>query len=167
MRRCLVAYSLPMTHANRVLVEIVSRGTVDAILPFVEEFYAHFHYAFVAEDKRSQLEAFVDMHSVGRLLSIACDGTLVGYAVIAFSYGLEFGGRVAFVDELFVRPAVRSTGLGQEALAHIEAVCASCGMRALRLEVEASNPRAAALYLRNGYVDHNRCLLTKRLDANS
>ena len=146
-----------------IRIEVASRGDLDLILPLVQTFYEHFQYRFVDGEKRTQLAECVDTPALGGLLAIKSDGVIVGYALIAFSYGLEFGGRIAFVDELFVQPSARSSGIGSEALAQIEQVCVACGMRALRLEVESDNPKAAALYLRTGYTDHDRRLLTKPL----
>lgn len=154
-----------MNSTHKVLVEVAAPTECDAILPLVQTFYEHFQYRFVANEKRAQLEEFVAAPTLGRLLVIRCDAAIVGYALIAFSYGLEFGGRVAFIDELFVHPSARSMGIGGEALAQIEQVCIACGMRALRLEVESDNPKAAALYLRSGYIDYQRRLLAKPLQG--
>ncbi len=152
-----------MKSTHSVLVEVAAQGEIDSIVPLVQSFYEHFQYRFVEGEKRGQLKEFVDAPSLGRLFAIRCDGVIVGYALIAFSYGLEFGGRVAFVDELFVQPSARSMGIGRKALAQIEEFCAACGMRALRLEVESDNSDAAALYMRTGFADSHRRLLTKPL----
>jgi ribosomal protein S18 acetylase RimI-like enzyme len=44
-----------------------------------------------------------------------------------------------------------------------EDACLRLGVRALHLETDRTNPRAAALYARHGYVDHGRHLMTKTL----
>lgn len=163
MLHCRRTYSLAMEVAPRVLIEVAQQSDLDLILPLVQQFYSHFHYRFDLGEKQAQLGEFVATPALGRLLAIKSNGALVGYALIAFSYGLEFGGRVAFIDELFILPSARSLGVGSAALAQIETLCAECGIRALRLEVEDGNSKATPLYLRTEYSDHRRRLLTKAL----
>ena len=70
----------------------------------------------------------------------------MGYLVVAFGYSLEFRGRDAFVDELYVAPTHRGRGLGREALRVAEPCCLEAGVRALHLEVRPGNARARGLY---------------------
>jgi GNAT superfamily N-acetyltransferase len=83
---------------------------------------------------------------------------------VTFGFSLEFRGRNAFVDELFVREEHRGRGLGAAALAVAEEFCRGLGIAALRLEVERENPRAQELYEREGFRVHPRHILTKWLD---
>jgi ribosomal protein S18 acetylase RimI-like enzyme len=83
--------------------------------------------------------------------------------VLTLGYSLEFGGRDAFVDELYVQPAYRGLGVGRQALAVLEKACRELGVRALHLEVGRTNLRAQALYKAAGFVDRGHFLLTKRL----
>lgn len=74
------------------------------------------------------------------------DGETAGYA-LAFCYASqELGGRVAFIDELYVRPEFRGRGIAREFFAFIEEGAVAC-----RLEVESGNKRAAELYSSIGY----------------
>src|SRR5690349_7136633 len=52
----------------------------------------------------------------GRVWLIRADAEPAGYVVLAFGYSIEFGGRTAFVDELFVDPGHRGRGVGKAAL---------------------------------------------------
>ncbi|MEA2624018.1 MAG: hypothetical protein QOD06_63 [Candidatus Binatota bacterium] len=87
----------------------------------------------------------------------------VGYVVLTLGYSLEFHGRDAFLDELYVREPHRGRGVGTAAIAVVEEACRELGVGALHLEVERRNVRAAELYRRLAYVDHDRFLMTKRL----
>ncbi len=139
----------------------VSTSTLDRVMPFVRQFYEHFGYQFDPAIKRAVLARFIGDESLGRLFLIERGGETIGYALVAFSFGLEFDGRVAFIDELFVDPAARSEGIGAWALSEIEKWCASIEIQVVRLEADVSNERATALYMRHGYTDRNRRLLTK------
>jgi ribosomal protein S18 acetylase RimI-like enzyme len=46
----------------------------------------------------------------------------------------------------------------------MESSCRRQGITALHLEVDHDNPDGRRLYLRRGFVDHERHLMTKRLD---
>ena len=99
----------------------------------------------------------------GRMLVAEAGGTIVAYLALTFGFSLEFGGRDAFVDELFVEPGSRGTGLATAALLSAETACREAGVSALHLEVDHVNEKARSLYARNGYVAHARHLMTKRL----
>jgi GNAT superfamily N-acetyltransferase len=90
---------------------------------------------------------------------------LVGYLILTFGFSLEYGGVDAFVDELYFVPEKRGQGLGTRALALAEQVCRERGVRALHLTVDRPKVRARDLYLRSGFVEHDRLLMTKRLAA--
>jgi len=59
----------------------------------------------------------------------------------------------------------RGRGVGTQLLAAAEAACAELGVQALHLEVDDTNPRAHALYVRFGFEAHERALMTKRPSA--
>jgi ribosomal protein S18 acetylase RimI-like enzyme len=137
---------------------VATVADVPAVAALQREFYAHEGYAWPVSE--SLLHAFVTDASLGRLL---VDESLAAYAVLAFGYSFEFGGRDAFVDELYVAGHARGRGLGTEALRYAEEVAIAAGVRALHLEVEHGNESAKRLYARIGYEEHSRVLMTKTL----
>lgn len=88
---------------------------------------------------------------------------MAGYIVLTFGFSLEFHGRDAFVDELYVRNGYRGHGIGKASLRLVEEVCQKEGIKALHLEVDRQNLHAQNLYRKAGYKDHDRYLLTKWL----
>jgi GNAT superfamily N-acetyltransferase len=134
---------------------------VPMLLPLVREFYAFEGLPFDEPAKRAALDVFFAEPALGRAWLVHADGELAGYAILTLSWSLEYGGRDAFVDELFVREAHRGRGLGRQAFALIEDACRALGVRCLHLEVGRDNPRAIELYRRQGFVDHDRYLMTK------
>ncbi|NJN97294.1 MAG: GNAT family N-acetyltransferase [Anaerolineales bacterium] len=80
------------------------------------------------------------------------DAETVGYLVLTLGFRLAYG-RYAFIDEIYVRPAHRSQGIGRQAIAWAEAMCRELGVKALHLEVEQANAKARALYLTLGFVE--------------
>jgi GNAT superfamily N-acetyltransferase len=92
------------------------------------------------------------------------DGDPIGYAVLTLGYSLEFGGRFALLDELFIREEHRGAGAGRQALARIEEICRGLGLEAVRLEVERTNRVAQDLYRKVGFEAHDRDLMTLWID---
>jgi ribosomal protein S18 acetylase RimI-like enzyme len=76
---------------------------------------------------------------------------------------MEYGGLIAFVDDLFIQKAFRRAGLGRAALEEVRGFCASRGVRAIQVETGHDNSPALALYRRVGFVDTERQLLALRI----
>jgi GNAT superfamily N-acetyltransferase len=137
----------------------------DSILSLMREFYVVEHLPFIEPAARSALRPLLEGHEHGVVaLMHAGDDVLAGYLVLTFGYSLEFHGRDALVDELYVREAYRGRGAGTLSLAFVEEICRTEGIRALHLEVDRGNERARRLYHRAGYEDHDRYLLTRWLE---
>lgn len=78
------------------------------------------------------------------------DGIAAGYELLSYTFSQEAGGKVAWIEEAYVRPEYQGRGLGKEFFAYIDREIAPKVMR-LRLEVEPDNERAKKLYLALGY----------------
>jgi ribosomal protein S18 acetylase RimI-like enzyme len=135
----------------------------EPILVLQRAFYAEGGYPFFEKEARSVLTRLLVEPSFGRVW-VATDGpAVIGYVVLTLSYSLEYRGRDAFIDELYIADTHRGTGLGSQALQLAEDACVERGVRVLHLEVERTNGGAIALYRRHGFADRNRFLLTKDL----
>jgi GNAT superfamily N-acetyltransferase len=139
-------------------------GAADVLVEMMREFYAEDGLPFDPDAARQALGPLLEGGSWGKVWLLCAGDEPAGYVVLTLGYSLEFGGRDAFVDELYVRPAHRGQGLGRQALAVVEAACRQLGVRALHLEVGRTNMRAQALYQKVGFQDRGHLLLTKRLD---
>lgn len=91
------------------------------------------------------------------------DGRAVGLAYLSYQWTLEHGGRIAWLEELYVRPEGRGRGIGGELLRAALAHAAAAGCLAMDLEVEEAHARAASLYRRAGFVALRRNRYYKRL----
>ena len=90
------------------------------------------------------------------------DRAVIGYAMVTFGYDLEFGGRDAFLTELWIDPPARASGAGSAALALLDPELRAHGVHALHLQVRPDNP-ALRLYQRSGFVASPRITMTRRL----
>lgn len=137
---------------------------LDALTRLERQYYLEDGYPFAENEARTAIARLIEDPSLGRIW-LAWDGqTPVGYVVLALGYSLEYRGRDAFIDEIYFLPSHRGRGLGAKGLALAEAACRELGVRALHLEVERDKEAAQALYRKQGFVDHERYLMTKRLD---
>mgnify|MGYP000862265249 FL=1 len=106
----------------------------DAILTAPDE--ALFEASFQEMMRRdTYLEGFILEH----------EGECAGYAILAKYFSPELGGLLLWVDELYIRPAYRSLGLGSAFLSHVQEKYADRAKR-IRLEVDVDNERAISLY---------------------
>ena len=100
--------------------------------------------------------------NLGCVFVIEDDGRDVGYAFLSYSFDLEFGGREAWLTELFIDDAMRGRGAGAFALAAIEPELRARGVRAFHLQVREENP-AMRLYERAGMKRVPRLIMSKKL----
>jgi GNAT superfamily N-acetyltransferase len=94
---------------------------------------------------------------------IARDPDPIGVAVLAYTWTLEHGGRVAWLDELFVVAEGRARGVGRALLVEAIEVARRAGCRAVELEVDVEHERAEHLYEREGFAPLSRRRWAKRL----
>ena len=73
---------------------------------------------------------------------------ILGYAMIAKSFSTEFGKPCIWIEDLYLKESFRGLGIGSAFFKQIEVENPGC---LFRLEVEAENERAVAVYRKNGY----------------
>ena len=137
---------------------------VDTLIVMMRDLYAHDGLAPLDEaTARRALLGVIGDDTLGRAFMILLANEVAGYAVLTFGYSLEFHGRDAFVDEIYLRAEYRGLGIGKRALQFLTEVCAAEGVKALHLEVERGNTSAQTVYRKFGFEDHDRYLMTKWL----
>ncbi len=134
---------------------------VAAVVDMMRDLYEQDRVAFDPVMQARALDVFVRDHAAGRAWVIRDGGSLIGYAFVVFGYSMEYGGRDAFLDELFVKAPHRGRGVGRAMMRVIDEACRAHEIKALHLEVERDNVNAQEFYRRVGFVDHDRYLLTK------
>ena len=96
----------------------------------------------------SSFEAFLEGNPYGDAFIFESDGQTVGYGVLAYTWSQEAGGRVVWIEEIYIKEEFRGCGYGSEFIKHVlEAIPA----KRYRLETEPENEKAAALYRRLGF----------------
>jgi diamine N-acetyltransferase len=139
-------------------------GDVTDLLVMMEALYTNDGHSFDAAMAERATRSLLDSPTWGHIWLIQQDGRSIGYVVLTFGFSLEFGGRDALLDELFILEPYRSRGSGRQALHFVFDHCRREGIRALHLEVLLGNDKAAAIYNRFGFERDTRQLMTKWLD---
>lgn len=115
---------------------------------------------------KTNLRKIINDDSIGRVWVICCNETISGYAVIAFGFSFEYGGRDAFIDELYLKKEFRGFGAGTKLMEFIEAEAVKLGVNTLHLEVDIGNDAGEALYFKRGFRSKGRKLLSKKIITN-
>ncbi len=137
----------------------------DTLVELMREFYAESKTPFETGQTIRAFEKILRDDTLGRIWILERNGSAAGYAVLTFGFSMEYGGRDAFVDDLFVRVEHRCRGLGRAAMEAMMGECGKRGVRALHLEVARDNLAAKQLYRRFGFKDNDRQLMTVRLKS--
>ncbi len=138
---------------------------VPALLPRTRALQDHEGIEIDDRALEAALRQMLGDPSLGAVYLIEDDdggGTAIGYAFLSFSFDLEFGGREAWLTELYIDEAARSRGAGAFALAALEPALRALGVHAYHLQVRADNP-AVRLYERAGFSKVPRLIMSKRL----
>jgi GNAT superfamily N-acetyltransferase len=151
------------TAERKVEFRAARPADIDGLLRLQARYYLEDGYPHRARSARRAWAVLLSDHRVGGAWVAESRRELVGYVVVTLGFSLEYLGVDAFVDELYLAPAVRRMGLGRVALQLAERGCRKAGVRALHLEVERGKAGARELYRRAGFADHERLLMTKQL----
>jgi diamine N-acetyltransferase len=146
-----------------VLLRRASAQDLGNLLELMREFYGEAGYSLNADRARAALLPLLAPGELGEVWLAELDGQVAGHLVLTFCYSMEYGGRSAFIDDLFVRPVLRNRGVGRALVGHARAMCEELGVRAMHLEVARTNGPAQAIYRGAGFASTDRELLTLAL----
>ncbi len=135
---------------------------IAALLPLVPAFHADAAIVQSEEMRRAAIQPLLDGSPLGAVYLIGPRRAPIGYIVVTFGWSVEFGGMDAFVDELYIRRAVRGRGIATEVLSALPLALGQAGVRAIHLEVDQDNTAAQKLYTRSGFRARDRYMLMTR-----
>lgn len=135
---------------------------LDRVLALADAFHTETGIASDAETRRAGLAPLLEGSPYGAVYLIGPARAPIGYVVVSFGWSVEFGGMDGFVDEIYVRPAVRGRGIATEVLTALPRALAEAGLRALHLEVDRQAETVQRLYARAGFAPRDRYMLMTR-----
>jgi GNAT superfamily N-acetyltransferase len=146
-----------------VLFQLISQEEFPALLEMMREFYEQQHMRFDEAAARRAIERLMKSPELGQIYLIFRGPALAGYFALTFCFSLEFHGRFALLDEIYLREPFRRQKLGEGVVGFAEGICRREGIAALRLEVGRENAPAQSLYKKSGFAEDARSLMTKWL----
>ena len=132
---------------------------ISIITQMMQDFYAIDNYPMDVEVAKTLFQEFISNEHLGKSWLIYSENEIVGYIILTFIFSFEYGGKIAFVDELFIKETARGKGFGKEAIQFIQSEVPKLSLKLLYLEVEPHNENAQKLYLAHDFVLHNRKLM--------
>jgi GNAT superfamily N-acetyltransferase len=143
---------------------LVAAGPADLprLLPLLEGFYREQGFRF-HDDVRHALARLLSDASLGRVLLLVNAGQVAGYIAVCFGFSIEFCGRDACLDELYVVPSHRGRGLGRRLVEGALEDARAHGARMAYLEDAGTGERALRIYRAAGFEERPHRLLIKRL----
>jgi ribosomal protein S18 acetylase RimI-like enzyme len=144
-----------------ITFRVADNSDTETLLRFIGEYYEFDHHFFDDETLRTALAKILNDESLGRVWLIQEGKNTIGYIVLTFGYSLEFRGREAVLDEIYIQNSHRGQGVGKKAIQFLEEICPSLEIKALHLEVERKNTVAQSFYRKVGFADQDSYLMTK------
>lgn len=145
---------------------VADASDAELLLDFMQAYYALDGFGYDREKARAALVPLLQNPNFGRVWLVLDGETPVGYAVLCFGYSLEWLGRDAFVDEIFLREDYRGRGWGRTTMVFLEDAARNLGVKTLHLGVVEGNHRALRLYETIGFRQHQSTFLSKWIAEN-
>lgn len=145
------------------LFQLLSEPDISTLLELMREFYPEQQMRLDEKAATAAAKQLTNDPALGQIYLIYRGAELAGYFALTFCFSLEFHGRFALLDELYIRDSFRRQKLGKAAIIFAESVCRNEGIKALRLEVGQENIAARAFYRTGGFNQEARFLFTRWL----
>jgi GNAT superfamily N-acetyltransferase len=83
--------------------------------------------------------------------AVLADDPAAGLALVTLRPNVWSDGPVALLDEMYVAPAQRGSGVGSAILQHMVEICRELGVAAIEINVDESDAGAMRFYERHGF----------------
>ena len=143
----------------------MERGGLDGIMARADDPSPTARRGRRRRESGGEPSAMASQHNISPSLLMLDGEKPVGLAALSYTWTLEHGGLVAWLDELYVVPERRCTQLGTALLDASRDVALGAGCAALELEVDSEHRRAESLYRRAGFVPLARSRWSLRLPS--
>lgn len=115
-----------------------------------------------ADARLEAVQPLLEGHPYGMAYLLGPARAPVGYLIVTLGWSIELGGLEGWVDELYVRPAIRGRGIASEVLHAVSKSLKTAGVRAIHLEVDREAPATQRLYQKAGFALRDRYSLMTR-----
>lgn len=137
----------------------ITESDIETVVPLMQEFYAIDGYPMDPIQSKVLFTAFISDEKLGKSWLLFFENKVAGYAILTFVFSFEYGGTIAFIDELYVTENFRGKGIGTKTVEFLKSEAAKFTLKLLYLEVENHNSNAQKVYLAAGFELHNRKIM--------
>jgi GNAT superfamily N-acetyltransferase len=139
-------------------------GSAARALPLMESLYRREHIHHEPARTLRSAEWLLEHPEWGGIWIVTDEGRDAGYFAITVGSSIEFQGRFAILDELYIAGEWRGRGIGPAVVAFVVEWAREQGFAAVRLEVGDENFHGQHVYAKAGFRIHpDRRLMTKWL----
>lgn len=135
-----------------VTISKMQEKDAQEILGMMRDFYASpaIIHDVPQEVLKRDVEACVGDNPYLEGIVFQADGVIAGYAMLAKSFSTEFGGACIWIEDLYMKPEYRGSGIGTQFFQYLEEQYQGKAVL-LKLEVERENVSAMKVYQKCGY----------------
>lgn len=141
----------------------IEKEDLPIVMDLMDAFYKIDNYGFDKATHSTLLLDFIAQTNLGTSWLLYYNLEEIGYIILTFVYSFEFKGKIAFLDELFIKESFRGKGFGSKSIQFIKEQAQLLNVKMLYLEVEEHNETALKLYLTNGFSKHHRKLMSIKI----
>ena len=153
--------------ADELAISLAELKELDAVVGLLEAQLREHEIDTARHDLSAVAAAVMNDPRHGFILLAQAGPRPVGLAYAAAHLSAEHGGLVGWLEELYVVPDSRGSGVGSALLREVLARAAQLGWRGVELEVVAGHERAVPLYLRHGFTAVDRARFSRITAASS
>ncbi len=136
---------------------------ISIITNMMQDFYAIDHYPMDIGVTEQLFQQFIADEKLGKAWLIYHHDAIVGYVILTFVFSFEYRGKIAFLDELYLKENSRGKGIGKQTIHFVKEQASQLNVKLIYLEVENHNENAQKLYLASGFETHNRKILKHKI----
>jgi len=126
---------------------------IPTLLALMSEFYSESGYELDRAAAETAFAAILSDNRLGYVWLIEDENKIVGYLALTLRFGMEYGGLIGCLDDLFVVPQSRNKGLSTAALIQVRDFCRPAGFAPSRLRLASAMAPRKRFYRRVGLVE--------------
>ena len=146
-----------------VRFKVLEFSQTETITQMMQDFYSIDNYPIDVEVSKKLFQEFISDEKLGKSWLIYSTEDLVGYVILTYIFSFEYKGRIALLDQLYIKECYRGKGIEKQTIDFIKEQASNQNINLIYLEVENHNQNAQKLYLANDFEVHNRKLLKHKL----
>lgn len=142
-----------------ITFQTLQSSKIDTIAQMMSDFYAIDNYPLDINATKILFKEFIENENFGKCWLICHEKEIVGYVILTLIFSFEYEGKLAFLDELYIKETARGKGIGKKTIQFIKEQVSYLNVKMMYLEVESHNQNAQKLYIANDFVFHNRKIM--------